>query len=271
MLRSFMLRCLPLLMGLSLVTATAPAARAQGDVGRQMEREYGVLERESSEGRRFNSQLDEVVDRIVRAVNSESNRGDFRLKSAKILGGRSSKHDKVVNAFALPDGRIYVTLGLMRALENSSRPDDELAFVVGHEVAHVTEKHGRSQQKASITAGVAAILLGAVTKSSAVSQIAGLGANAYVAKYSRTDEYDADKHGLMAMHRAGYDPDAAVSMLNRLKGSGEDSNRLVNGWFGSHPLTTNRMQRVKAYIADLEAGRPLAHDDDDRPRRRRRS
>jgi predicted Zn-dependent protease len=55
----------------------------------------------------------------------------------------------------------------------------------------------------------------------------------------------------MAMHRAGFDLDGAVAMLSRLRAEGEESNRLMNGWFGSHPLTGNRIERVKEMIADL--------------------
>ena len=122
------------------------------------------------------AQLDEVVDRIIRAVNEDRRTADFRLQSAKLLGGRSEKHDRVVNAFALPDGRIYVTLGLMRLIQNSPRADDELAFVVAHEVTHVTEKHSQTQAKKSVLPSLAAILLGAATKSRTADVLLGAGA-----------------------------------------------------------------------------------------------
>ncbi len=250
-------RVLPMLLGFGMLAGLAPsAAQAQSrsqDIGVQMEREYGVLDRYSSEGSRFNDQLDRVVYRILRGVNQDRKR-EFQLKSAKILGGRSEKGDRMINAFALPDGRIYVTLGLLRAVQESPRADDELAFVVGHEVTHVTERHGQSQSNKAVQAGILAILLGAVTKSEAVGQVAGVGAAAYVSKYSRSDEYESDKGGLLAMHRAGYDLDAAISMLNRLRSKGEESNRLMNGWFGSHPLTGNRVDRIKEQIRKLRRG-----------------
>src|SRR5205085_1469343 len=119
--------------------------------------------------------------------------------SAKLLGGRSDKHDKVINAFALPDGRIYVTLGLIRAIGNSSEPEDELGFVVGHEVTHVTEKHSAAQQGKAVQAGLLSILLGAVTRNKTIAQAAGVGATAYVSSFGRKDEYAADRGGLIAM------------------------------------------------------------------------
>jgi len=271
MLKKMALRWMPVLMALSFVTTAAPAQAQGEDIGRQMEREYGVLGSNSGEGRYYNDMMDNVTHRIVGAVN-DINGKNFRIKSAKILGGRSEKGDRVINAFALPDGRIYVTLGLLRALRDSRMPEDELAFVVGHEVTHVVQKHGRNQQSKAIQAGLLSVLLSGLTRSQAVGQIAGLGANAYVSHYGREDEYRADKGAMQAMTRAGYDPDAASAMLRRLQQKGEDNNRFINGLFGSHPLTSNRINRVERMSANLEAGRPIDADreDDDRPRQRRR-
>jgi len=264
-------RCLPLMAALAFTVTAAPAAHAQNqDIGRQMEREYGVVGPDTREGRILTDQLDEVVSRIVRGVNQQRNRSNFRLRSATILGGRDEKHNRVLNAFALPDGRIYVTLGLMRAVNSGRQPDDELAFVVGHEVTHVAEKHSQGQSQKAILAGVGSMLLGAVTKSNAVGQIGSLGASAYVSHYGRKDEYNADRGGLMAMHEAGYNPNAAIDMLGRLRASGEESNRLVNGWFGSHPLTGNRIEKIREMIRSLEAGRDIDREGESNSSRGRR-
>lgn len=254
------LRMIPAVMALSFTVGAAPAAQAQSqDIGQQMEREYGVVSASSREGRQLNAMLDSSVERIVGALNSDRRYRDFRLRSAKILGGRSEKHDKVINAFALPDGRIYVTLGLLRALENSNRPEDELAFVVGHEVVHVAERHSASQAKKSLPVNIAAILLGAATRNRSIGTIAGAGAAAYGASFSRKDEYRADKGGLIAMERAGYNLDAAVSMLRRLQAAGGKSNG--PSWFSSHPPTGNRIDKMREMIADIRAGREPNADD----------
>src|SRR5687767_5874855 len=126
--RNWLIRGLPALMALSFVAGAQPARAQSQDIGRKIESQYGVVGTDTREGQRLNDQLDRVVGRILGAVNAERDR-EFRLRSAKILGGRASKTDQVVNAFALPDGRIYVTLGLMRMIESSPRSDDELAFV----------------------------------------------------------------------------------------------------------------------------------------------
>jgi beta-barrel assembly-enhancing protease len=267
------LRYMPLVAAVSLLVPSAPAAaqRSSGDIGTQMEREYGVVESDTREGRRMNAQLDDVVERIVRGVNETSRQGDFRLRGAKILGGRSEKYDRAVNAFALPDGRIYVTLGLMRMIQNSPRAEDELAFVVGHEVTHVAERHSASQARKSLPVNIAAVLLGAATRNETLGTLGRYGAAAYSSSFSRKDEYEADQGGVRAMVRAGYDPNAAPVMLQRLKEQGGGQNRTLNGWFGSHPLTENRIERVREMIADSGAGRERnARDEDVESYRRER-
>jgi predicted Zn-dependent protease len=248
-------------MALSFVVSTAPAAQAQSsqDIGVQMEREYGVVSDATSEGRRANNLLDSSVTRIVRAFNADKRYRNFQLRGSKVLGGRSDKHDKVINAFALPDGRIYVTLGLIRALDSSRMPEDELAFVVGHEVTHVAERHSVSQAKKSLPINIAAILLGAATRSSTLGGLAGLGAAAYGASFSRKDEYRADKGGLLAMNKAGYDLDAGIAMLKRLQAAGGKSSG--PSWFSSHPPTGNRIDKTREMIADIRAGREPDADD----------
>lgn len=249
------IRMLPAVAALSLVVGSAPAARAQSqDIGVQMEREYGVVTNS-----RYNDRLQSVASRLARAVSSSKRYSSYRLKSAKVLGGRDQKHDQVVNAFALPDGRIYVTLGLLRMLDNSRQPDDELAFVVGHEITHVIEKHSVSQAKKSLPANIAAILLGAVTRSDIARTIAGAGAAAYGASFSRKDEYRADRGGLVIMNRAGYDINAAPVMLRRLQSAGGGSGIQ---WFASHPPTENRVNKMRNMVQDIHDGRTPNADDD---------
>ena len=230
-----------------LLPLAAVSARA-ADVGAQVEKQYGVVDRSTAEGRRLNDRLDRIVSRMSKAVG-------FQPKSAKLLGGKSKKADKVVNAFALGDGRIYVTLGLMRLVDKDPQAEDEVAFVVGHEMTHVVEKHLRKQQKKAGAASVAAVLLGVLTRDRDIYRAANLAAAAYVSSYGRRDEYRADKGGLKGMHAAGYRMEAAVQMLKHLKEQGGKQNKFINGLFGSHPITENRIKRIQKQIADIRAGR----------------
>jgi predicted Zn-dependent protease len=242
---------LALLAGASPVTA-----QRSEDIGQRMEREYGVLGRNTEEGRRVNERFDRAVSRMMSAINSQPETRDFRLRSAKILGGASAQKDREVNAFALPDGRVYATLGLVRSIGEHSRAEDELAFVMGHEIVHVAERHSAKQQGKATQAGLLALIISGVSRNRTVDALAGLGAAAYVSSFGRRDEYRADRGGLLTMHRAGYDLNAAATMLARLQSAGGGGGaRALNGWFSSHPLTENRVKRVEEMAADIRAGR----------------
>lgn len=243
-------------MGLAaaLVAAPAPVA-AQGDIGRQMEDQYGVVSDNTSEGRRLNDMLERAVRGVVTAINEREKVNDFKIRSARILGGRSAEKDRDINAFALPDGRVYVTLGLIRAVQNSRLAEDELAFVMAHEVGHVLEKHGQEQQSKSLPFYLGALLLGRVTGSNTIGTVAQYGAAAKIASYSRNDEYEADKVGLKAMMRAGYDPQGAVLMLERLASLSGGRSGGVNSWFASHPGGEARVERIKELIPTIRERR----------------
>jgi predicted Zn-dependent protease len=236
-----------LAVALALWALVAPVGAA--DIGREMEREYGVVSRDTEEGVRLNARLDRIVGRVTDALG-------FKVKRATLLGGRSAKKDKVINAFALPDGRIYVLVGLLRAVEPVAHPDAALAFVVGHEVTHVKEKHGKHQQRKSITAALLgaglAAMLGA--RGGAIGDWGNLAGNVIGSHYSRVDEYRADKGGLIAMQKAGYEMDGAVELLQVLEKEGGEENKTINGWLGSHPITRNRIARVRELRAEIEKG-----------------
>ncbi len=166
----------------------------------------------------------------------------------------------VVNAFALPGGYVYVTRGLV-ALANS---EAELASVIGHEIAHVTQKHGQGRQDRAIGATLLGAILGVAVGSDIVNQIFNIGASGFLADYSRDQEEEADRVGLDMLARAGYDPYAASSFLAslgaqsalhaQLQGSQYDPNRV--DWLASHPATGQRVNatRLQAQQTGLAPG-----------------
>jgi len=152
----------------------------------------------------------------------------------------------VVNAFALPGGYVYVTRGLV-ALAGS---EAELASVIGHEIAHVTQRHGQGRQNRAIGATLLGAVLGVAVGSDLVNQIFNIGASGFLADYSRDQENEADKVGLEMLVRAGYDPYAAPSFLGslgaqsalhaELLGARYDADRV--DWLASHPATGQRVR-----------------------------
>ena len=159
----------------------------------------------------------------------------------------------IVNAFALPGGYVYVTRGLM-ALASS---EAELAGVIGHEIGHVTARHTaeRYSQGTLAEAGlnILAIGVGILTGSSAAAQAAGqvggLGAGAYLASYSRDQEFEADMLGVRYLDRTGFDDAAMASFLGKMQEETRLSAQIAGrndadefSIMQSHPRTTDRVR-----------------------------
>ncbi|CAN7604899.1 M48 family metalloprotease [Phenylobacterium sp. LjRoot225] len=184
-------------------------------------------------------------------INAYVSRIGARMAAAAGQGGRctfSVINSEVVNAFASPPGcDIYVTRGLLGLI----RSEDELAAVLGHEVGHVAANHaGRRQTRSAIT-GIGALILGAVTGSGEVAQIAGKAGQLGVLSYSRGQEFEADSLSARYLASAGYNPFGLADMLSALQAS-DQIETLDQGtqtkaqpvWSRTHPLTGERVARA---------------------------
>lgn len=162
----------------------------------------------------------------------------------------------IVNAMALPGGYVYVTRGLLSLCGNEA----ELAGVIGHEIGHVLGRHSAQRYSRAMAANVLTAVLGMAVGSSAVSDVAQLGAGAWLQSYSRENELEADHLGLRYLRRGGWDAQAMVSMLNRLRDHGR-LEMLMAGrnpdeidqthFMATHPRTVDRVQ---AAVAEVEGG-----------------
>ncbi|MDO9385867.1 MAG: M48 family metalloprotease [Thiobacillus sp.] len=158
-----------------------------------------------------------------------------------------------VNAFALPGGYVYITRGLMAYLNSEA----ELAGVVGHEIGHVTARHGVRQQSASTAAGLGAVL-GSIL-------VPGLGnqagatllqtlAQAWTAGYGREHELESDRLGAEYLAKTGYNPQAMIDVIGVLKNqelfAAEQARRdgrplrTYHGTFDTHPDNDARLKQV---------------------------
>ncbi len=156
---------------------------------------------------------------------------------------------KEVNAVSLPGGPVYVFRGLM---EQTGDDRDMLASVIAHEVGHIVGRHAAKQISSSILADLA-ISLG--TRGSA-QKVASIATSLMMLQYSRDDEYDADRRGILYTHAAGYDPEGLVRFFEKLRTmeKGEMKGLLAN--LRTHPLTENRILRAKKMIAELPDREP---------------
>jgi predicted Zn-dependent protease len=161
--------------------------------------------------------------------------------------------DKEINAFCMPGGKIVVYTGLM-ALVGS---DDELAVVLGHEVAHAVAKHSNERMSQQMVAQAGAAAVGYATQErsamvqAAASGIYGLGAQyGALLPFSRKHESEADYMGLVLMTMAGYDPDAAPAFWRKMSAnSGGKTPELLS----SHPSDATRTAALQKAIPEVKA------------------
>ena len=156
-----------------------------------------------------------------------------------------------INAFAVPGGHIYVNRGLIARTTNMS----ELAGVIGHEIAHVTQRHSMKQMAAAQRANVG-FGIGCIVAPSLCQGIAGTGASvlaqAGFAKFSRDDESEADKFGVRYVSRSGIDPRGMPSMFRILLRERERNPSGVEAWFASHPIEESRIRVTEEEIAKID-------------------
>lgn len=159
-----------------------------------------------------------------------------------------------VNAFALPGGFIYVSTGLVNAADNVS----ELAGVLAHEIAHVTLGHSAEQmsrvQNANLGAGLLCVFT-SVCQSGAGRAAINVGGSAYLAKFSRSAEREADLNAVQYVIASGIHPNGLVTMFEELARMARSSPGLLDSWFSSHPQAEDRAQYVAASISRIPANR----------------
>lgn len=154
-----------------------------------------------------------------------------------------------LNAFALPGGKVGIYTGLLKLVES----DDELATVMGHEIAHVTSRHGAeraSQQYAIAGVGLAsAVGMDAKdvdpAKRNAILAAYGVGSTVLLSlPYSRLHETEADTIGLRFAAGAGYDPRAAASFWRKMVAANKDRTRPPE-FLSSHPAEATRIKNLE--------------------------
>ncbi len=157
-----------------------------------------------------------------------------------------------INAFCMPGGKIVVYEGLMKLVSS----DDELAVVLGHEIAHAVAKHSNERMSQEVLAQYGARILGnsLADKSAAVQALAGkvygIGAQyGMVLPFSRKHESEADYMGLVLMTIAGYNPDVAVNFWKKMASSGQSN---VPEFMSTHPSDARRISDIQKELPAIK-------------------
>lgn len=188
---------------------------------------------------RYNSRVNRVAPRIISAAGGNPAEWEVRVFQSDQL-----------NAFALPGGKIGIYTGILDLMEN----DDQIAAVIGHEVAHVNFNHsGERYSQATATQaglGVAQAAVGGSQTGAVALQALGLGAQVGVLlPFSRKHELESDKFGVRYMHRAGYDANEAVRFWQKMASSKGGS---VPEILATHPSDATRIAALEREIALLK-------------------
>jgi predicted Zn-dependent protease len=151
-----------------------------------------------------------------------------------------------VNAFCMPGGRIAFFTGIIDKLKLT---DDEIAAVMGHEIAHALREHGRDRQAKATTTGLASSALGALFSAWSGYDVRGIAngiGQVVVRKFSRDEEREADLVGLDIAARAGYDPRAGIALWNKM--AALDQRGAPIELLSTHPGGANRIQQIQDHM-----------------------
>lgn len=150
-----------------------------------------------------------------------------------------------INAFCMPGGKIVFFTGILDKLQLT---DDEVALVMGHEIAHALREHARERAAKQAITNVGAIAISILTGSNAAGQLASVGGDLLGRRFSRGDETEADLVGMELAARAGYDPRAGVSLWQKM---GAVSKGVPPQWLSTHPSSASRIKTIEDNLKDV--------------------
>ncbi|WP_373184362.1 M48 family metalloprotease [Halopseudomonas sp.] len=200
-----------------------------------------------------NAALQAYVQRIGEELARNSHRSNLEYRFQVVDSAD-------INAFALPGGYVYMNRGLMAYMNSEA----ELAAVLGHEIGHVTARHGVRQQSMAMGSSILGQLVTMGTGMPAAGDLSNMLGSALVSGYGRDMELEADGLGAEYLARSGYRPDAVLEVIGVLKDQDTFSRQQAaaqgkqvesyHGLFASHPTHDQRLQQVVGQAQALSTG-----------------
>lgn len=196
-------------------------------------------------------EVNAMVNRVGRRIAKAANKPEYHWEFAVI------QDDKMVNAFALPGGKVAIFTGILKHTKNETG----LATVMAHEVAHVLERHGAERMSRAWIDQIAQVGALAGAASGAVDPGVAMGAmSAYgvgvTLPHNRVQESEADFVGLRLMAEAGYDPGEAVGFWERMSGCPRKmigkfcfrSSAAIPEFLSTHPSDATRIRNIELWV-----------------------
>lgn len=149
-----------------------------------------------------------------------------------------------VNAFCMPGGKIAFFMGILHQLQLT---DDEVALVMGHEIAHALREHARERMAKGMLTNVGAFAISVLVGGNA-GELARVGGGLLGLKFSRSDETEADLVGMEIAARAGYDPRAGVTLWEKMSAANKGA---PPQWLSTHPAGTTRIDTIKKHLSEV--------------------
>lgn len=191
--------------------------------------------------RSTNARYNEALNRVGNAVKNVSGQSGFQWEFLVLESAEQ-------NAFCLPGGKVAVYSGLMKVMKNEA----ELACVVAHEVGHAIARHGGERMSWAQLQAIGALGLAIGLENETVNGIYGTGTELGVMlPFSRDNEHEADRIGLLLMARAGYNPQASVQFWSRF-GQGKNPS-FLDRLTSTHPCDADRIANLKKHMPEAEA------------------
>jgi predicted Zn-dependent protease len=237
----------------SPVAKLVPAERVEAAAGQQ----YAKMLQQAAQQRTLAPEnhpqlqrLRYIAQRLIPHAETWNERAKHWRWEINLLGSRD------LNAFCMPGGKIAFYYGILAVLQLS---DDEVAMIMGHEMAHALREHARERMGKnlglSVGTSLASALLGLGNTGDAVLN---MGAQLVSLKFSRSDESEADVVGLELAARAGYDPASGVSLWQKMMGANKGA---PPAWLSTHPSGSSRIQDIESRLPKVNplyarAGKP---------------
>jgi len=234
-----------------------PSQIGNRDVGKGLN--FYSIEKEIALGRQLAQEVERqakiVDDPLISEYVNRIGQNLVRNSDAKVPFTFNVIEGQELNAFALPGGYVFVYTGLIRVADE----EDEFAGALAHEIAHVAARHMTRQMTRNQLANLGTIPLGVLLggwAGYAARQGAGVAIPMTFLSFGRKDEAEADYLGVQYMYAAGYDPNGAISIFEKLEALDRQSPGLISRLFATHPMDADRIARAQQEIQAILPSRP---------------